>query len=275
MGTASAAEQSLRDGDPFEALKLLQAEIRASGADPKLRVFLFQLLSVLGQWDRALNQLEVAATLDPSTLAMVQTYREALRCEALRAQVFEGRTSPMVFGQPDTWLALLIESLLLAGRGQTKEAETLRAQAFDEAPASPGTLNDSPFAWIADADMRLGPVLEAVINGRYYWVPFARLSRIAIEEPADLRDVVWTPAHLLLENGGEAYALVPTRYAGTEKVEDGSLLLARKTTWDEPRPGFYCGVGQRVLSTDGGEVPLMDVRDISFDGGAAQAEASQ
>lgn len=275
MATVSAAEQSLRDGDPFEALKVLQAEIRASGADPKLRVFLFQLLSVLGQWDRARNQLEVAATLDASTLAMVQTYREALRCEVLRAQVFEGRTSPMVFGQPDTWLALLIESLLLAGRGQTTEAETLRAQAFDEAPASPGTLNGSPFAWIADADMRLGPVLEAVINGRYYWVPFARLSKIEIEEPADLRDVVWTPAHLLLENGGEAYALVPTRYPGTEKVEDGALLLARKTTWDEPRLGVYCGVGQRVLSTDSGEVPLMDVRDISFDGGAAQAPAPQ
>jgi type VI secretion system protein ImpE len=270
MGTASAAERALRDGDPFNALKLLQEEIRASSADPKLRVFLFQLLSVLGQWDRALNQLEVASTLDPSTLAMAQTYREALRCEVLRAQVFEGKKSPMVFGQPEPWLALLIESLLVTGRGQMKDAEALRAKAFDEAPASEGTLNGSPFAWIADADMRLGPILEAVINGRYYWVPFARLSRIAIEEPEDLRDVVWTPAHLMLENGGEAYALVPTRYPGTEKLEDGELLLARKTTWHEPEPEFYCGLGQRVLSTDGGEVSLMDVRDISFAGDAAQ-----
>lgn len=274
MGTASAAEQSLRDGDPFEALKLLQAEIRGNSADPKLRVFLFQLLSVLGQWDRALNQLEVAGTLDASTLAMVQTYREALRCEVLRAQVFDGRKAPMVFGQPETWLALLIESLLLEGRGQPTEAATLRAQAFEQAPASPGTLNGEPFEWIADADMRLGPVLEAVINGRYYWVPFARLAKVAIEEPADLRDVVWTPAHLVLENGGEVYALVPTRYAGTEKLEDGPQVLARKTTWEEPRPQFYCGLGQRVLSTDGGEFPLMDVREIVFAGGA-QADAAQ
>lgn len=268
MGTASAAEQSLRNGDPFEALKLLQAEIRGHSADPKLRVFLFQLLSVLGQWDRALNQLEVAGSLDASTLAMVQTYREALRCEVLRAQVFEGRKAPMVFGQPETWLALLIESLLLEGRGQPAEAATLRAQAFEQAPASPGTLNGEPFEWIADADMRLGPVLEAVINGRYYWVPFARLAKVTIEEPADLRDVVWTPAHLVLENGGEVYALVPTRYAGTEKLEDGPHVLARKTTWEEPRPQFYCGLGQRVLSTDGGEFSLMDVREIVFAGGA-------
>ena len=269
MASASPAEQSLRDGDPHAALKLLQEEVRGKSSDPKLRVFLFQLLSVLGQWERALNQLEVAANLDPATLAMAQTYREALRCEVLRAQVFEGRKSPMVFGQPEQWLALLIESLLLSGRGQTQESDALRARAFDEAPATSGTLNGQAFEWISDADMRLGPVLEAVINGRYYWVPFNRLTKVSIEEPEDLRDVVWTPAHLLLENGGEAYALVPTRYADTEKSEDGALLLARKTTWEEPRPEFFCGLGQRVVSTDAGEVSLLDVREIALNPGPA------
>ena len=275
MALATAAEQALRDGDPAGALKLLQEEVRAHSADAKLRVFLFQLLAVLGQWERALNQLEVAGTLDASTLAMVQAYREAVRCEALRGQVFEGKKSPMVFGQPENWLALLIESLLLTGRGRSAEAGKLRTQAFDEAPASSGTLDGKPFDWIADADMRLGPVLEAVINGRYYWVPFARLTQITVEEPEDLRDLVWTPAHLLLENGGEAHAMIPTRYAGTEKSDDGMLLLARKTVWDEPSPGMYVGTGQRVLSTNDGEVSLMDVRVIAFtdsappEGGAA------
>src|SRR6185503_16104989 len=178
MALATAAEQALRDGDPAAALKLLQDEVRAHSADAKLRVFLFQLLAVLGQWERALNQLEVAATLDASTLAMAQAYREAVRCEVLRGQVFEGKKSPMVFGQPENWLALLIESLLVTGRGRSGDADKLRTQAFDEAPASPGTLDGKPFDWIADADMRLGPVLEAVINGRYYWVPFARLTQI-------------------------------------------------------------------------------------------------
>lgn len=273
MASASPAEQSLRDGDPRAALKLLQEEIRGKSSDPKLRVFLFQLMSVLGQWERALNQLEVAANLDPVTLAMAQTYREAVRCEVLRAQVFAGNKSPMVFGQPEQWLALLVESMLLAGRGQLKESDAMRARAFEEAPATSGTLDGKPFEWIADADMRLGPVLEAVINGRYYWVPFNRLMQVSIEEPADLRDVVWTPAHMLLENGGEAYGLIPTRYPDTEKQEDGALLLARKTTWEERRPEFFCGLGQRVLSTDAGEISLMDVREISLNPAPAADES--
>jgi type VI secretion system protein ImpE len=271
MNASGAAEQALRDGDPFTALKHLQDAVRANSADPKLRIFLFQLLSVLGQWERALTQLEVAANLDASALAMAQTYREAIRCEALRSQVFEGRKSPMVFGEPEPWLAFLIEAVLLTGRGEVEQASGLRARAFDEAPASAGTIDGRPFTWIADADMRFGPVLEAVINGRYYWVPFARLTRIAIEAPEDLRDVVWTPAHLQLENGGEAYALIPTRYNGTERSEQHDLILARTTHWQEPLEGFYCGLGQRVLATDEGETALMEVREIVLTSTAEQS----
>src|SRR5687768_10866059 len=117
MTVAAAAEQSLRDGDPVAALALLQEQVKTQPANAKLRVFLFQLLCVLGQWERALNQLKVASGLDPSALAMAQTYGDAVRCEAIRRDVFAGKKSPMVFGEPDLWLALLIESRLVAGRG--------------------------------------------------------------------------------------------------------------------------------------------------------------
>ncbi len=65
--------------------------MRKDPANAKHRIFLFQLLAVLGQWERAMNQLNVAGELDAGTLAMVQTYREALRCEVLRGEIFAGR----------------------------------------------------------------------------------------------------------------------------------------------------------------------------------------
>src|ERR1700730_5981514 len=100
MSLADVAEQSLKDGDPAAALAHLQEQVRARPADPKLRIFLFQLLCVLGQWDRTLNQLTVASELDPEALVMRQMYEGAVRCEATRTQVFEGKRSPMIFGQP-------------------------------------------------------------------------------------------------------------------------------------------------------------------------------
>ena len=69
MTLSEAAEQHLESGDPAAALARLQEEVRARPADAKLRVFLFQLLCVLGQWERALNQLNVAAELDAARAA--------------------------------------------------------------------------------------------------------------------------------------------------------------------------------------------------------------
>jgi type VI secretion system protein ImpE len=258
-----AAADSLKSGDPVTALAHLQEAVRAKPADPRLRVFLFQLLCVVGQWERALNQLKVASDLDPIALAMAQTYGEAVRCEAIRDDVFAGRKSPMVLGQPQQWLALLIESRLLAGRGEGGHSEELRLQAFEEAPASHGTVDGTAFSWIADADSRLGPVIEAIINGRYYWVPFSRLSTLTLEAPEDLRDMVWMPAHLHFDNGGEAVALIPTRYPGSHAAADGLIALARKTEWREIAADTYHGLGQRIIATDAGDTPLLDIREIT------------
>ena len=257
--SVQAAEQAVREGNLDAALRDLQDQVRKTPEKSGLRVFLFQLLCVMGDWGRARTQLDVAAELDATTLAMAEMYREALNCERLRIEVFSGKRSPMIFGEPDQWLALLIESLLTPAADQS---ESLRQRAFDSAPASAGSIDGQPFEWIADADMRLGPVCEAVINGRYYWVPFSRVARIDLEAPVDLRDVVWMPAHFMFSNGGEAVGVIPTRYPGSESAADSQVRLARKTLWNEPAPDVFHGVGQRILSTDGGDHPLMDVRSI-------------
>jgi type VI secretion system protein ImpE len=271
MTLSEAAEQNLRSGDPAAALARLQEDVRARPSDGKLRVFLFQLLCVLGQWERALNQLKVASELDPAALPMAQMYGEAVRCEAIRTAVFEGSKSPMVLGEPEQWLALLIESRLRAGHGEAAHAEELRVRAFEEAPASSGDIDGRPFEWIADADSRLGPVMEAIINGRYYWVPFSRLTKITTDAPEDLRDLVWMPAHLDFDNGGESLALLPTRYPGSESSGDGAIALARKTSWETIAADAYRGLGQRILVTDGGEAPMLEIRALSVhvEGGAA------
>lgn len=271
MSVANAAELSLKNGDPAAALAQLQEQVRAKPADAALRVFLFQLLCVRGEWERALNQLKVACGLDASALAMAQMYGEAVRCEAIRKDVFAGKKAPVVFGEPEQWLALLIESLLVAGRGDLSQSAELRARAFEEADASSGQINGQPFEWVADADSRLGPVLEAVINARYYWVPFSRLAEVKVEEPEDLRDLVWMPAHLQFENGGEQLALIPTRYPGSELSDDGLIALARKTVWQEVAPDTHHGLGQRIITTDAGDVPLLELRTLVVGAGAAAA----
>jgi type VI secretion system protein ImpE len=258
----SQAQDLIATGQPREALAALQAEVRARPADVKLRIFLFQLLCVLGQWDRAATQLELCGEMDASTLAMVNTYREALKCERVRDAVFAGKTTPMVLGEPQEWVAWLIAALRADAEGDTAQAAHLRRQAFEAAPASAGHADDTEFDWIADADSRLGPVLEVIVNGRYGWLPFSSIRRLRIEPPEDLRDMVWTPVQIEFANGGDTVALVPTRYAPFNEQASESELMAHTTDWGELAPEQYAGHGQRIIATSARESPLLEWRDV-------------
>jgi len=258
------AEERFRAGDLSGCLQQLQAAVRSAPADAKLRIFLAQVLMVQGDWDRALNQLKVIGEVDASALPMAHAYSTAIQCERLRADVFAGGRGPLLFGEPEPWIAMLMQSLAMLGAGQIPQAEELRGQALEAAPAASGTLNGAPFEWIADADSRLGPMLEVLLSGAYYWVPMHRIASITIEPPGDARDLVWLPAEFRWTNGGEALGMIPSRYPGSERVEDPAVRLARRTDWQQVGPQTYLGLGQRVLTTDTAELGLLELRELRF-----------
>jgi type VI secretion system protein ImpE len=264
-----SAQALFAAGDLAGCLAQLQTDVRRQPADGKLRVFLAQLLMVSGDWERALTQLAVAAELDAGALPMLHAYSAAIQCERLRTQVFRGQRSPLVFGEPLPWIAGLLQALALQANDRAEQAASLRSDALAAAAATAGRLNGSEFEWVADADSRLGPVLEVFLNGAYYWAPFERIQRIVIEPPADARDLVWVPAQLTWSNGGEAMGLIPTRYPGSELDVDDGVRLARKTHWQTLAGEQYAGLGQRILSSDADEVGLLDVRELTLHSAAA------
>lgn len=277
------AIEAVRSGDVDGAVAALKDEVRADPANAKHRIFLFQLLCICGEWDKAMTQLSVIEDLDESASSMVKTYREVLSCEVLRAQVFAGGRAPLIFGKPEEWVAILVESARALGQGRLAEALDLRGRAFEAAPGTAGklTVRDHEgdrdavkvvdFEWIADADPRCGPTIEAIIDGKYYWVPFTNVKALQVEPPTDLRDFVWTPAYFTWTNGGQSPAFIPTRYPGSEDARDGAtddtLRLARRTDWvaHEADADTFSGLGQRMLSTDVDEFSLLDVRKIELD----------
>jgi type VI secretion system protein ImpE len=251
-------------GDLAGCLAQLQNDVRRQPADGKLRVFLAQLLMVLGDWDRALTQLSVAAELEASALPMLHAYSAAIQCERLRGEVFAGLRQPLVFGEPLPWIAQMLQALALEADGKAEHAAALRSDAFSAAAAVAGTLNGTAFEWVADADSRLGPIFEVLLNGAYYWVPFERIQRVVIEPPADARDLVWLPAQLTWTNGGEAMGLLPVRYPRSERSTDDAIRLARKTEWLALGGNQFAGLGQRVISSDADEVGVLEVRELTL-----------
>ena len=261
---AVLAEERLSAGRLQESLVALQDEVRRDPSDVKKRIFLFQLLAIEGEWERARNQLDACLNLEKSSQAMVEVYRMALLAEQTRHAVFAGTASPTIFGEPRQWTTCLVEALRLNSVGDMSKANELRLEAFDAAPISAGEIDGQPFNWICDADSRLGPVLEAVLNGQYMWIPFDRIRAIRVEAPTDLRDFVWLPAAFTWTHGGDVMGLIPSRYPGSEKHTDNGIRMARRTEWQALGDEQFSGLGQRMFATDCGEFSLLDMRHIEF-----------
>ena len=98
-----------------EALKALQQEIRNRPDDQRLRIYLFQLESLLGRFDKALNQLQVLASLDADSMLLAQIFRPVITCELLRREVFAGNRSPLVFGEPMDRGKIIAAALIVGG----------------------------------------------------------------------------------------------------------------------------------------------------------------
>lgn len=254
-----------------EQLKALKDQIRQAPASAPLRIYYFQLLCVQGEWQKALEQLQLCAQLDPQSEPMARAYREAIRCEVLRAEVFAGKKKPFLMGEPAQWLACLIDALAHEGAA----AEDLRARALDEAPVTAGHVGEHGFEWLADSDTRLGPVCELLANGSYYWLPFDAIAQIGFEPVQDLRDLVWLPCEVTLRHGGTLQGFMPTRYP-LVPGDDDAIRMSRRTQWSalggvssnpaglaEPS-GHVAGHGQRTWVTDTEDFPMLQVRKLAL-----------
>jgi protein involved in temperature-dependent protein secretion len=258
------ADDLLRAGDLDGARKALVERVKRAPDDQPTRMFLFQLFCILGEWDKALAQLKALTQLSPEAQMLAVAYNVAIKAEMAREETFAGQSPPALLVGGEAWAGDLAIALNASIQGQDDEARAARERAFDAAPDTPGQFNDQPFDWIADADPRFGPSLEAVIHGRWGLVPFDAIRKVTSDGPQDLRDLVWLPVEIEFKTGQSVGALLPARYPGTPRETDAGLLLARATDWRAAALGDE-GVGQKLWSLgEDEEVGLLALRRLVF-----------
>ncbi|ATQ76384.1 hypothetical protein CR152_19010 [Massilia violaceinigra] len=254
----------------------LKERIRRKPEDADLRAQLFQVLALRGDWLRAQAALKMTLELNPNAHSLAGIYLRPLAAELVRAQVFAGARRPDVSGA-DAAVERLVDALELDALGSDAEAGALRAAAMAELPARSGYLrlhgSDTlvPFAWLADGDGRLGPVLEMFAGERYLWLPLSQVQRLRFVPPTSRCALVWSHSEINPVSGKEIHAALPVRYPLPAAVSDQKILTAAYTEW-LPLAGSdqYLGIGQRMLVTDQGEYALLDIAEIVFDVDDAQ-----
>src|SRR4051812_39952539 len=161
----------------------VQGLIRREPSVAGHRWSLFQLLCVTEQWQRAIQQLQVFAQLNPQQAHAAQAYRDLIRAERWRAKVLNGLAQPGFVVEPPSWVLQLAEALRLTAAGETDAADSMREAALDHAPLMGGHGAADSFEWIADSDSRLGPICEVITAGHYRWLPFSDIAAWQIGRP--------------------------------------------------------------------------------------------
>ncbi|WP_313623386.1 type VI secretion system accessory protein TagJ [Achromobacter sp.] len=246
------------------------AKIQRQPASASLRWLLFQLLCLKGDWLRALKQLQVWASLNTKHLRMAQMLRELLRAEAYRSEVMKGAKEPGWLDAPASWSRQLTQAIHAMESGDPARADMLRREALDAAPEAAGHANPgSGFGWITDSDSRLGPNCELLFSGGYRWLPFSQIARLSFPPVQDALDLIWRQCKVTLHDQTELSAYMPTRYPLTHDETDAQKLAAI-TTWSDRSETTVAGAGQRTWLTDAGELPMLSILSMHFEGQAIE-----
>ena len=255
-----------------EAIAAALQKVKAAPTDIDARLLLCDLLCFDNQLERADRQLDVVVQQDSGLVAGIGLYRQLIRAEIARREVFEsGRVPEFLNGSTDV-LELHVRAFVAIREGTSSEAGDVLRQAEELRPRVRGECDSESFADLRDVDDLTASFLEVLTSGgKYYWVGWERIERLEFKPPALVRDLLWRQAEIVVRGGPDALVYVPVLYQGSHRSQDPELRLGRRTEWREMPGGPIAGVGQRTLLVGEGDKSLLSIGTISFSPGAASA----
>ena len=267
--THQRASELYQTGDLDGAIAAAEDTVKASPTDTTVRGLLCEFLCFAGEIDRADKHLDLIADQDSTVAAGVALFRQLLRGETWRHEVFAQGRPPELLSDPPAHLQTALKALTVLREGADRQARSLCEQVEAIRPAAAGgTRDDAQFGDLRDLDDITASVLELITStGEYYWIPWEQVVWLQFAAPRRPRDLIWRKAEVAVRGGPEGVVYIPALYPGSASSGDDAIRLGRATDWPDPGEGPMRGVGQRTLLFDETDIPFLELRDITFDGG--------
>ena len=232
------------------------------------RMALFQILIINGAWERALKQLYTCYRLSNSLSKIAETYGDLIRAERQREKVFSEKGTPAFLGEKPIWMEGLIQSIEYQQQEQYDLADTLRLQAFEQISDVVCTIetasNVFEVPWLTDMDSRIGPTVEIMYCGRYFWVPMQQIQNIRFYPIENLRDLVWRAIEIQLTDSDDVMqAFMPARYPYSYLAGEDEKV-SKITTWQMQGQTGNCGFGQKMWMSEGYDFSINECRSLIF-----------
>ena len=260
----SRARALFDQGHLGHAIEELASEVKNDPTNSGLRTFLFELLCFAGDWDRAERQLDVIGHQNAQAQLAIAVYRNNIKAERERRRLFLDGTAPHFLTEPPAYVDLLLAAIKSLQSGSDSETRRLIDQVEQERPYISGRVNDSEFQDFRDCHELTSPVLELILHDKYTWLPFQHISRIEIETPVNLRDLLWTSARVEAKDGTTARVFLPALYPGSSEHPNDEVKLGKITEWKRVQEDRYLPIGSRLFVIDDDEKQIFETERIEF-----------
>ncbi len=250
-------------GRLMDAIAAASAALKAAPADLAARVLLAELLLFTGNVERADVILDAAADIAPDAAVVIAEFRQLLRAEMARRQLFRDGRVPEFLGDPPPACAATLAALVAMRAGDMAEAARCAATAEAARPRVPGRLNGAAFDDMRDVDDLCCAHLEVLTTtGKYFWIPTARIESIEFHPPKRPRDLYWRRASMVVNDGPDGDVYLPTIYTADDATLSDALRLGRATEWHGET--VVRGTGQRVFLVGDDAQGIMELGTLEF-----------
>ena len=229
------AGRLFREGNVTDALAAATAAVRKAPTDIGARVLMAELLAFSGNIERADVVLDAAAELDPSTAVVVAEFRQLLRGEMARRQLFTDGRVPEFLGEPSAAQQSALAAIVALRNGDTAEAGKLAGQAEEQRVHPAGTFRSAAFDDMRDADDLLATCFEVITTtGKYFWIRPEHVVLLEFHPMKRPRDLFWRRATMQVAHGPDGDVYLPALYppiANAASDTTDALRLGRATDW--------------------------------------------
>lgn len=258
------SKQLLESGQLSAAVTELTQEVKQRPADVSLRTFLFEVLCFAGEYDRAVRQLDVIGHQDEKTGVGVEVYRQLIRAESKRKQLFEQGLMPTFLATPPTYVTNQLDAISCLRTGKSGDAKRLLEESSGRAPNCACRVNGQDYASFRDSDDRTASVLEVFARDAYLWIPVEQVVKIVIPPPTHLRDLLWMPASVEVMGRPAVDVFLPVLYPESAVQENDQIRLGRMTDWLDLGDRIVGGIGQKVFLLGEIELALLEIREFEW-----------
>ena len=259
------SKELIRAGKLSDGRRQLIEEVKSFPADIGKRTLLFQVHTLLGEWDKAERHLDVLVTQDPKSETGIQVYKNLIHAERERIEVIRRSMRPAFLPEAPPYLELYISAREKLNENKCDEAIELFEKINSQIPVISGTIDGKDFTGFVDIDISLSFFLETIVHERYIWVPFESIRELSITPPKSLLDLIWITARVTTWEGLNLNCYLPVLYPESFLHEDDRVKLGRMTDWTTMEKGPCSrGMGQHVFLIGDEEVGIVDIREVLF-----------